>query len=464
MLPIDTNIFPQKKGVYIVGGSIRDLLYGRAPNDYDVAVADDPARFARSLASRTAGHVVEFGKYGHTILRVVTKGFFFDIMPINGISIEEDLLRRDFTINAMAMEVSSGSLIDLSEGQKDLAAKIVRMVDRDVFQKDPVRLIRAYRLAAAFDFRVDGDTEAAICRDAELICKSAGERIREELFKILNFAESQVQLYRMAHSGLLFAIFPELLQLKNYRLRGGQPAVYLEQTLDAYVHLENLLESRDLLMPQPAMRHYEDIDTRSIVLLKLAVLFQDIGRPVMPTVNVAGSLPIDGRAAESAGLARKICRRLRFSKRQSDTIDFIIRHHIQPYFIFKAGRKKILADRAFIRFFMKCGDYTPAILLHALANFMGRRTPQDPAILSFSKFVSEAIHTYYSVLRPRAALPRPLNGNDLVKDFGLEPSALFRQILAYIEEEHLARKNLTREQAFELVRKLLIRKTRNPKK
>ena len=180
ILPIDTNVFPQKKGVYIVGGSIRDLLCGRTPIDYDLAVTTAPDRFARSLASRTAGHVVEFGKHGHTILRVVTGDDYFDIMPLNGESIEDDLHRRDFTINALALELSYGNLIDPTGGRRDLAAKNVRMVDRDAFRNDPVRLLRAYRMAATFDFTIDKDTEAAISQDADLIRKSAAERIREE--------------------------------------------------------------------------------------------------------------------------------------------------------------------------------------------------------------------------------------------------------------------------------------------
>jgi hypothetical protein len=130
-------------------------------------------------------------------------------------------------------------------------------------------------------------------------------------------------------------------------------------------------------------------------------------------------------------------------------------------FYSKPAGKKNTADRAFIRFFMKCGDYTPAILLHALAKLMGRKARQDPSIPSFSEFVTERIRAYYSVLRPRAVLPPPLNGSDLIKDLGLKPSPLFRQILEYVEQERLARKNLTREQAFELVRKLLIRKSKH---
>ncbi len=132
------------------------------------------------MSSGTAGHVVEFGKHGHTVLRVVLADYYFDITPLNGASIEDDLQRRDFTINALALEVSTGKLIDPAGGQQDLAAKKIRMVNRDVFRKDPVRLIRAYRMAATFDFIIDKDTEAAISQDADLIRKSAAERIREE--------------------------------------------------------------------------------------------------------------------------------------------------------------------------------------------------------------------------------------------------------------------------------------------
>ena len=105
---------------------------------------------------------------------------------------------------------------------------------------------------------------------------------------------------------------------------------------------------------------------------------------------------------------------------------------------------------------MRCGDCTPDILLLALAGFMGQRALQDPSLQSFSEFVTEGVNTYYSVLRPRASQPPPLNGNDLIKDFGLKPSAAFKQILKTIEEEYLARDTLTREQALELVQKLLI--------
>jgi tRNA nucleotidyltransferase/poly(A) polymerase len=450
-LPIDANVFPQRNGVFVVGGSIRDLLCGRMPVDYDLAVSDDPGGFARSLAARSAGSVVEIGQHGHRVLRVVARDYFFDVMPINGATIEEDLQRRDFTINAMALELSTGELIDPTGGRRDLAAKKVRLVAPDAFRQDPVRLIRAYRMAASFDYAIDPGTEAAIARDADLIRRSAGERIREEFFKILESARFHAQLLRMAHSGLLFSIFPPLLRLKNCRLRTGQPAKFWQQTLDACGHLETLLNCRDLSPAQSAERLYKDLDTARATLLKWAVLLQDIGRPAA----AGATAHFYGHAAKSAAMARGICRELRFSRRQSDVIEWIIRHHLKPFYLFDVRQRGVSVDRAFIRFFMKCGHYTPDILLHALAGFRGRRAAQDPAVDSFAEFVGACIDNYYSILQPRASRPPPLNGDDLIKAFGLKPSAAFKRILKTVAEEHLARQNLTRAQALALVAKLL---------
>jgi len=455
ILPIDTKVFPRTTGVYIVGGSIRDLFCGRIPIDYDLAVAGDPAGFARLLAARTAGRLVEFGRRGHTIRRVVTADHHFDIMPLNGASIEEDLRRRDFTINAIALEVSSGNLIDPAGGRQDLAAKTVRMVERDVFRNDPVRLVRAYRMAASLNFTIEKDTQAAICRDADYVRKSAAERIREELFKILDFAESHAQLACMAHSGLLFSLFPELLALKTGRAVRKQPADLFEQTLAAYEHLEKLLNPRDRQPPEPLDRYLDDADSARVIGLKWSVLLQSVGQPPARTGVAAKTHHCDAPAARSASIARKICLRLKFSRRQSDSIEFLIRHHSEPFLCFRARRKKIPAARAFIRLFMTCGDRTPDILLHALAGFMARKDQQAPAIQPFSEFVTAGIDCYYRVLRPRAATPPPLNGNDLIKDFGLKPSPAFKQILEAIEEEHLAGENFTREQALGLVATLL---------
>ena len=213
--------------------------------------------------------------------------------------------------------------------------------------------------------------------------------------------------------------------------------------------------SRDQNLPEPVNRFVENIGTARAILLKLAVLLQSIGQPSARTEVAEDTHLCYAHAAPSATMAREICRRLRFSRRQSDTVEFLVRRHIEPFLCFSARQEADTADRALIRLFMKCGDHTPDILLHALAGIVGRKAPEDPSVKNFSEFVTQGIDCYYSTLRPRASIPPPLNGNDLVKDFGLKPSPKFKQILKAIEEEHLARQNLTREQALELVENLL---------
>jgi len=471
MLPFDTNIFPHKRGVYIVGGSIRDLMCDRAPADYDVVVQGDPASFAKRLASRTSGRFVELGKHGQTMRRVVTKDLLFDIMPLNGATIEEDLLQRDFTINAMAVAVSSGSLIDQLGGRQDLASKKIRMVSVDVFRKDPVRLIRAYRLAAAFDFSIDADTHRVLARDAHLISRSAGERVREEFFKILQCAGSHAYLVGMAHSGLLFNIFPELLALKNYRLPGAHPQNLFEQTIDSYHGLEKLLDAGGQLKKVSGDRLFQDVDAARATLLKWAILFHDIGIPTMQTLTegeiihfyshaLKSAAMAQKYALKSAAMARKICQRLRFSRRQTDPIGLIIENHLQPFFLFWAQQKEFPFQKAFTRFFMKCRDLTPDVLLHALAEFMGKKDTQNPELKEFTDFIRTLSQNYYSVLQPRASLPLPLTGNDLINEFGLKPSGKFKFILKRIEEERLTKQVLTRPQALKLVEELLNRQNR----
>ena len=452
MLPFDTNIFPSKTGVFIVGGSIRDLLAGRTPNDYDLAVHQDSGHFASRLAATTGGHVVELGKQAQKMLRVVTSNRFFDIMPVSGTTIEDDLRRRDFTINAMALDVSSGHLIDPLGGQKDLKAKIVRMVSREVFRQDPVRLVRAYRMAATFGFRINKTTLDAIAVDANLIQKSAGERIREELFKILQCRESHSYLSMMAGNELLLSIFPELLHLRQLRIYPNATRTLFDQTLDAYGHLEKILNLKNEIRRSiDNWVGWEDEGKRTI-LLKWAVLFHNLGP------GPDKSWRLKGNTKDSSGsdaIAHSICRRLRLSRQQSDIIETIIRHHAEPIRLFGDHQKNIPIKKEFIRLFLKCNEITPDVLLHALAEFRSQTDADDPVAFEFTEFIRMLFQTYDAVLLPRAAQPAPINGNDLINEFGMKPSAEFKRILNHVEEERLCRPTYSREEALKLVQNLL---------
>ena len=460
ILPFDTNIFPFTTGVFVVGGSIRDLLAGRTPHDYDLAVHQDCTNFAGRLAAMTGGHIVELGKQKHKMLRVVTKDRFFDIMPVNGTSIDNDLRLRDFTINAMALDVSSGNLIDPLGGQRDLTAKKVRMASPEVFRKDPVRLIRAFRMAATFDFNIDKNTKAAIAADANLIQKSAGERIREELFKILGCRESHPYLSMMARYKLLFSVFPEFLKLRQLRLYPSAARTLFDQTLDSYNQLEKLLNPEDEFRRSIVFQAFSDDDADRFILLKWAILFHNLGRlPAEPSLGNRKTKNPNACATVSAAMAQSICRRLRFSRRQADTIETIVRHHSKPFILFSAHQKNSPVKKEFIRLFLNCNDVTPDVLLHALAESRGQIEADDSVINEFTEFIRMLIQRYHSVLLPRAALPPPINGNDLINEFGMKPSAEFKHILNHVEEERLCQPIYSRKEALKLVKTLLNQKS-----
>jgi tRNA nucleotidyltransferase/poly(A) polymerase len=293
MIQINPNIIPKTKGAYIVGGSVRDLLLELSPNDYDIAVLRNPEQFAKNIASKISGRIVRMGKPGSAsggIIRVVSGDKIFDISSINDVSIEEDLNKRDFTINAIAYSLSSGRIIDPLGGIPDLAEKKIRMVSKQAFIKDPIRMIRAYRICAYLDFNIDPQTVSTIKRDAKLVKNSAGERIRTELFKILQSYKAYYYLSQMADVGLLREIFPELDTLKGCMQNRYHSYDVFEHTMKAFCCLEKILNDYSEYIPKIYNQKIKQLNKNKGHLLKLAILLHDIGKPAARSIDSQGIL------------------------------------------------------------------------------------------------------------------------------------------------------------------------------
>ena len=454
MIQINTNILPETKGAYIVGGSIRDLLLGRSPVDYDIAVLVNPEEFAKKIASKISGHIVELGKPGQAIIRVVSGNNIFDISSLNGATIEDDLGKRDFTINAIAYSLSSKKIIDCMGGIDDIAANKVRMVSREVFKRDPIRLIRAYRMGASLGFEIEPNTSSAIRNDANLIQDSAGERIRTELFKIFNTSKSHCYISQMADAGLLFSIFPELCELKGCLQNRYHSYDVFEHTMKAFYHLEALLNDYSKAMPAIPDPNILNIEHKA-ARLKCAILLHDIGKPRVKTVDSKGNIHFYGHGQKSADMAKAITKRLKFSNREILYIDFIIRNHIRPLFLFTAYQKKTLTNKGITRFFNKCGDNTPALLLHTIADIQGKGNKGDARDEDFINFAKKMIQDYMSVFIPGKKLPPLLTGYDLITEFGLTPSPLFKKVLNHVEKARLCKTIKSRQDALILAKKII---------
>lgn len=448
-IPKDINIIPKTKGAYIVGGSIRDLALGRSPIDYDVIVSGNPEEFAKKIAANTSGHLVEIGKPEHKVIRVVSNDNIFDISSANSQTIEDNLNKRDFTINAMAYSLYSGEIIDCLNGMQDIADKKVRMVSKEIFRKDPIRLIRAFRMEASLNFEIEPQTVSAIKNDANLIKNSAGERIRTELFKILPMPKSYYYLSGMANTGLLTAIFPELGKLQGCSQNKYHLYDVFEHTMKAYYYLETMLNNK---FPPEI---YQDIDRSKATLLKYAILLHDIGKTSTKTVDSRGNIHFYGHGQKGADMANKISKRLKLSTRETCYIDFIIRNHIRTLFLFTAHKKKTLTRKSLTRFFIKCGDNTSDLLLHTIADIKGKGNEENERDKVFIEFAKEILHDFFSGFKPIAKESPFITGYDLINKFGLTPSPVFKTILSHVKEAKLSGKIKNRQEALKLAEEII---------
>jgi tRNA nucleotidyltransferase/poly(A) polymerase len=439
----------------MVGGSARDLLLGQDPIDYDIAVSGNPEVYARKIADITGGHLVFLGRAEKALYRVVAGPKVFDITGFRGTGIETDLKARDFTINAMGIELATGELIDLLNGRKDLADKRVQMASAEVFREDPVRLLRAHRMAASLGFRIAPATLSVIRRDCGRIRSSAGERVREELLKILATPASHGHLLEMRQSGLLFAVFPELSPLVGCLQNRHHRHDVLDHSLAAFSHLEALIGAEMTRAALAAPEAGFQPAPAKLTLLKLAVLLHDIAKPVRRSEGPGGRVRFRGHDTAGASAAALACERLRCSGAQRTFVTGIIGQHMRPLQLYQLYRQRKLTQRAQTRLFMTCRQDTPYLLLHARADMLGKGTADPAELESFSNFMDSLAHRFFNEFTPRSAQPPLLTGSDLISEFGLTPSPLFQQILGMVEETRLSRSRLERPEAVELVRRFL---------
>jgi poly(A) polymerase len=423
---------------YLVGGAVRDLLMGSTPLDYDIVVRRDPQALADAISRDTGAVFFKLGKGPQAVLRGRIKDLTLDLVRMAGGSIESDLRLRDFTINAMAVHLGSRSLLDPLNGQRDLASRTLRMVSEQAFLSDPLRLLRAYRFAAALNFEIEIKTASAIKIHSRLIRRPAGERIREELIRLLAAPGASGYLRKMMGSGLLFDLFPELMDERTCTQNHHHCFDVLEHTLSACRHLEFFLNGNGM-EADPALRMAVDgIDGRRKPVLKLAMLLHDIGKPRTRSVDAAGAVHFFGHEKFGAEMAAAITSRLKFSNADAAYLRILIENHLRPVLLYQAHQRRSLTRRGIVRLFMSLNDRTADLLLMALADACAKTEKPGDMDPSFPGFISELIKTYFQDHLPRKNLAPLITGRDLITRFGLQPSPLFKTILAAVEEARLS--------------------------
>ncbi|MBW2250378.1 MAG: HD domain-containing protein, partial [Deltaproteobacteria bacterium] len=302
---------------------------------------------------------------------------------------------------------------------------------------------------------IEPQTNAAIKDNAQLLQTSAGERIRSELFKILASSNSYYFLSQMAKTGVLQAIFPELTDLQTCFQNRYHLFDVFKHTMEAYFHLETILNDCHNFLPEAYGQFKPCTDTFKGALLKCSILLHDIGKPSAKTTDSTGNIHFYGHGKKSADMTKNIVSRLRFSNHEASYIDFIIRNHIRPLFLFIAHQNKTITQKGITRFFLKCGKYAPDLLIHTMADIKGKGNKGDERNEAFINFAKEMVKYYFSYFQAAKSKPPLITGRDLINNFALAPSPLFKNILRRVEEARISKKINNKDEALALVKKLL---------
>jgi putative nucleotidyltransferase with HDIG domain len=411
---------------FFVGGCVRDLLLGRVPKDFDVATSATPDQVL-NLFEKTFAVGAHFGVVlvctGEITTEVATfrsDGAYADGRHPDAVrfstSPEEDVKRRDFTINGMMLDPSDDSVLDWVGGRQDLHAGLIRAIGDPVerFTEDKLRMLRAVRFAARFSFELEPATRKAIGRLAPAVNQVSHERVRDELTRMLTEGHARRAFEMLDATGLLGQVLPEVVRLKGV----AQPPQYHPEG-DVWVHTLMLLDGLPAGVP---------------VALAWGALLHDIGKPA--TFRVAPDrIRFDGHVEAGIRIAQEICRRLRFANHETEQILSLIANHMR----FADVRK--MKESTLKRFF-RLQSFDQHLALHRLDCLASHGS------LELYDFARERFETLpEEEVRPHLLL----RGKDLI-EAGYQPGPQFSRMLAMAEDAQLDGTVHTREEALALVR------------
>lgn len=410
--------------IYLVGGSVRDILSNRPVKDWDLTTNATPEEMLTLYPE--AFYDNAFGTVGIPLERLeetehkgvveittfrTEKGYKDRRHPETvewGKTIEEDLSRRDFTINAIALNLENNDIIDPFNGQEDLKNNLIRAVgDADLrFKEDALRLVRAIRFAAQLGFQIEEKTLSAITADAALLSEIAKERVRDELMKIL--------ASDYPYEGIMLLKNTELLQ----------------------IILSELIEGIGVSQSRPGRHHKDDVFTHNVLSLKFcpstdpivrfATLIHDVGKPRVAAADEDGYVIFHNHELVGSRMAYEIAERLRFSKKEKEKIAKLIRWHMFTV-------DEHITDSAVRRFIRRIGVENVKDMMDLRVGDRlggGTQTAESWRLKLFKKRVEEQLAP-----EPFSIKDLAINGNDVMKELNLKPSRKIGEILQKLFEE-----------------------------
>jgi poly(A) polymerase len=414
---------------FLVGGCVRDELLGRVPADYDIATDAVPARVEELFpGSLTVG-----AKFGVVIvpsadLHVEVATFRSDVGYSDGRhpdqvvyskTPQEDVARRDFTINGLLMDPVDGKVLDFVGGRDDLRAGIIRTIGepRLRFTEDKLRVVRAVRFAARFGYEIEAETFTAIRKLAPEVIQVSAERLRDELTKILTEGAARRGFEILDETRLLSVLLPEVARMKGVE----QPPEYHPEG-DVWIHTRMLLEN----LPAGASP-----------TLAWGALLHDVGKPptFQPASKTGDRIRFNEHAEIGAVMAEEICKRFRFSNEDTERIVELVASHMR----FKDVQQMKAST---LKRFVRSPKFEEKLELHRLDCLACHRILDNWEFVK--KFIAE---TPPEQVRP----PRLITGEDL-QNLGFRPGPVFKQILQAVEDAQLEGTLNDKEEALRYIR------------
>tara|TARA_Y100000590_G_C15744919_1_gene1021613 strand:+ start:3450 stop:4946 length:1497 start_codon:yes stop_codon:yes gene_type:complete len=461
---------------YLVGGAVRDACLNRFTQDLDVIIMSPDTHVSSRLAEVLKGKCISLDA-GRNIDRIVfeNNNLTVDITHIdNSKPIENNLIERDFTIDAIAVSLTQlesdtkSKLIDPTNGFIDLQNSLIRATSEGAFKSDPIRMLRGIRLSVQLGFVIDHNTEEWIKKHSGLLSNVSNERIRDELLKILSSPNISSSLYKLDSLNLLSVIIPELDSCKGI----SQPNEHFYDVFRHSVETPGMLE---LILSDstgsPAVKlvpRFDKWDTffqqnladgasRS-TFLKLAALLHDIAKPQTKTIENNGRIRFLGHGNLGAETSQAIMDRLRFSKKASEYVSDIVKHHLRPSQL--APKGLMPSKKAIYRYYRDLKDVSIDTIYLNLSDYMAAKGDK---ILESSFDLSdwERHCKVASVILNNKQKDDPdmylriVNGYDLMSELGLEPGPVVGKLIDLIGESYAAGEINTRREAIDFARTLI---------
>lgn len=443
--------------IYLVGGTVRDFYMDKDSTDRDIIVMDEDAReFALKLADLFEATFVPLDEE-NKIYRLVLpdKVNYIDLTnPIEN-SLEKDLMRRDLTINAIAVNIRSCEIVDISGGITDIKNKLINYVSELNFVDDPLRLLRVYRFQALLGFDLSPETITAVCKYSDLIHKPAVERINYELMRLFSGEFADKALENMNKTWILEEVFPFVKELKQIPPNSHHHLDLFNHSIETVRQITEIYNNSS----DEVKEHLNKVDFGGlprIAHLRLAGFMHDIGKFSTWTIEEdTGRHRFIKHDDVGSKLSVKILKKLNFSNRQIEYISTMIKNHIYPSSVMQSPQ---ITEKVMMRYVRKMADNSIDAIILAQADRLSARGPEitDAIVEKNINSLNMLLKFYLEVKDSLEPLPKLLSGNEVMNILNIKPSPALGKIMDELHEAQISGDVITKEQAIDFVKSICI--------